>query len=248
MPREHGDRGEFVETIDLEDVLGVIDEVRGPVVLSADVADALDCTPETARKKLAELHDRGDLERRKVARRVVYWRPEDHADRGDAVDDQEPVTETTAPPEPGADASAAREAPRDDGRDETTDPSAETDDVHTAASSGAPRDEQEREVWDVLEELDITGRGHETRQVRREAIMDAWRELRRRGTAETQEIAVPAFDAHADRDRFGYSANDDPSLHRAYNFWDGCAREVMKALPYVEPPPERGNTWRYTGD
>ena len=74
MPREHGDKGEFVETVALDDVLGVFDHVDGPVVLSADVADALGCTTETARRKLKRLHERGELDRRKVARRVLYWR------------------------------------------------------------------------------------------------------------------------------------------------------------------------------
>ncbi|WP_241431541.1 hypothetical protein [Natrialba hulunbeirensis] len=73
MPREHGDSGTFVETVSLEDVLGVFDVVDGPVILSADVADELDCSRETARRKLQALYERGDLERRKVSRRVVYW-------------------------------------------------------------------------------------------------------------------------------------------------------------------------------
>ena len=79
MPREHGDRGEFVETVPLEDVLGVFDQVPGPVVLSADVAGALDCSRETARRKLEQLYDEDRLDRRKVSRRVVYWRPDQDA-------------------------------------------------------------------------------------------------------------------------------------------------------------------------
>ena len=76
MPREHGESGEFVKTVSLDDVLAVFDAVEGPVILSADVADELDCSRETARRKLETLHDRGDLEWRKVARRVIYWPPE----------------------------------------------------------------------------------------------------------------------------------------------------------------------------
>jgi len=82
MPREHGESGEFVETTTLDDVLGVLDAVDGPVVLSADVADHLGVSRETARRKLKALYDRGDLDRRKVARRVVYWRPEESAESG----------------------------------------------------------------------------------------------------------------------------------------------------------------------
>ena len=74
MPREHGDDGTYVETVPLGKVLEVFDAVDGPVILSADVADELDCSLETARRKLQQLHDRGDLARRKVSRRVIYWR------------------------------------------------------------------------------------------------------------------------------------------------------------------------------
>lgn len=79
MPREHGENGEYVETVTPEDVLRVFDHVRGPVVLSTDVAERLDCSRETARRKLGELFDRGDVDRRKVSRRVVYWRDDDTA-------------------------------------------------------------------------------------------------------------------------------------------------------------------------
>ena len=82
MPREQGDSGEFVETIAPEDALDVFDTVDGPVILSADVADHFDVTRETARRKLQQLYDQGDLDRRKVSRRVIYWRP----DAGDGFD------------------------------------------------------------------------------------------------------------------------------------------------------------------
>jgi len=89
MPRKHGEKGEYVETVTPEDVLEVFDTVRGPVVLSADVSDALGVTRETARRKLQQLYDRDDVDRRKVSRRVVYWREEDaaHAPRTVESDD-----------------------------------------------------------------------------------------------------------------------------------------------------------------
>jgi hypothetical protein len=74
MPREHGDDGEYVETVALDDVRAVFDEVRGPVVLSVDVSDALGCSRETARRKLGALYNRGEVDRRKVSRRVLYWK------------------------------------------------------------------------------------------------------------------------------------------------------------------------------
>lgn len=90
MPKEHGETGEFVETVSLADVLDTFDAVDGPVILSADVADRLDCSRETARQKLAELYDRGDVDRRKVSRRVLYW----PATESGQEQDETPVEDT----------------------------------------------------------------------------------------------------------------------------------------------------------
>lgn len=77
MPRKHGPNGQYVNTITEDDVLDVFDAVEGPgVVLSADVADALGCSRETARRKLKELHDAGRVDRRETGRRLLYWRAE----------------------------------------------------------------------------------------------------------------------------------------------------------------------------
>ena len=74
MPRERGDDGQYTETAGGDDVLGVFDAVLGPVVTSADVAEELGFTRETARRKLNGLVDEQQLEKRKTAGRVVYWR------------------------------------------------------------------------------------------------------------------------------------------------------------------------------
>ena len=54
MSREHGEDGKYIETIPPERVLDVFDMVDGPVILSTDVADALGCSGETARRKLQQ--------------------------------------------------------------------------------------------------------------------------------------------------------------------------------------------------
>ena len=77
MSREHGKGGKYIEMIPPERILGVFDMVDRPVILSTDVADALDCSGETARRKLQQLHEQGELKRRKVSRRVIYWRVEE---------------------------------------------------------------------------------------------------------------------------------------------------------------------------
>lgn len=75
MPeRERSDAGTFVEKVSLDAVRDVFDAVRGPVITSSDVADQLDCTTEAARQKLTRLYDRGEVDKRKTGRTVVYWR------------------------------------------------------------------------------------------------------------------------------------------------------------------------------
>lgn len=77
MAKERGETGRYVETTTLDAVFGVFAEVRGPVVTSADVADALDCSRDTARRKLTELYREGEVERRETAGRVVWWLSDD---------------------------------------------------------------------------------------------------------------------------------------------------------------------------
>jgi len=73
MSRERGDAGRYTETVTLDDVLGVFESVAGPVVTSGDVAETLDCSRETARRKLRSLEERGRVASRKTAGRVVWW-------------------------------------------------------------------------------------------------------------------------------------------------------------------------------
>lgn len=78
MPKERGETGQYVETIGLDDVLALFDRVDGPpVVTSADIADMTGLTRDSARRKLNELQDRGDVDARRSAGRVLYWRTND---------------------------------------------------------------------------------------------------------------------------------------------------------------------------
>lgn len=77
MSREREESGRYTETVTERDVLGVFAAVRGPVVTSGDVADELDCSRETARRKLRALESDGRVASRKTAGRVVWWRVDD---------------------------------------------------------------------------------------------------------------------------------------------------------------------------
>lgn len=75
MPKKRGDAGQFVETVRPDDVLEVFARVDGPpVVTSADVADLTGLSRDSARRKLEELKQRGAVDSRRSAGRVLYWR------------------------------------------------------------------------------------------------------------------------------------------------------------------------------
>ena len=71
------DSGHYVETITLERVFRVFDQIEGPTITSRDVADVLDCSTEAARQKLGQLHEQGRIHRRKSGRTVLWWRADD---------------------------------------------------------------------------------------------------------------------------------------------------------------------------
>jgi predicted ArsR family transcriptional regulator len=74
MERERNEQGQYVKTIPLEGVLDVVRSSEGPVVTANDVADALECSGEAARRKLNQLEEQDTLSRRKVGgTAVVYW-------------------------------------------------------------------------------------------------------------------------------------------------------------------------------
>jgi hypothetical protein len=93
---EREDSGRYTESVTVDDVLGVFETVEGPVVTSGDVAEALDCSRETARRKLRTLEERSRVAGRKTAGRVVWWVVHDQPARG--IDPTDPFWEF----EPGA--------------------------------------------------------------------------------------------------------------------------------------------------
>ncbi|RJX44111.1 hypothetical protein DM826_03280 [Halonotius aquaticus] len=97
MSRDRGDGGRYTETVTLADVLGVFERVDGPVVTSGDIADALDCSRETGRRKLATLEAQGRVASRKTAGRVVWWLAEPPVDASE-INPEDPIWEL----EPGA--------------------------------------------------------------------------------------------------------------------------------------------------
>lgn len=73
MSRERDDRGQFVETISLDDVISAVRGSSSPVATAKEVADELDCSAEAARQKLLALRDQGIVSRRTVGAGAVVW-------------------------------------------------------------------------------------------------------------------------------------------------------------------------------
>ena len=90
MPKERGDGGEFVEKVTEEKVLDIFEKVRGPVITSSDVAESLGCSTETARRKLKTLYERGEVDRRATAGRVVWWRTSE-SEEETTIDSDDPL-------------------------------------------------------------------------------------------------------------------------------------------------------------
>jgi predicted transcriptional regulator len=75
--RDRTETGEYIESVSEDDVLDVMRTSTAPFVTNGDVANAVGCSTETARRKLTALADAGDIERRKVgANAVVWWIPQ----------------------------------------------------------------------------------------------------------------------------------------------------------------------------
>lgn len=94
---EREDSGRYTETITLDDVFDVFETVDGPVVTSGDIAESLDCSRETARRKLRSLEEQKRVASRKTAGRVVWWIV-DAQESARGVDPDDPFWEF----EPGA--------------------------------------------------------------------------------------------------------------------------------------------------
>lgn len=219
MPREHGDGGEYVETVTLDDVRAVFDDVRGPVVLSADVSDALGCSKETARRKLGALYDRGEVDRRKVSRRVIYWKERG----GDA-----PTMDDGLPSGPGdvRRDSVGKDAARADAGDDPTKTTA-------GPPTGAHGAESEHttgviEVGALSFDRDLTDA--------RRSHLEAWI----RHAADAGSISKSDFEDWWTEDRAGETG------YNAGSFWAAFAKAAMKQSDQFMKPNNR--TYRYTGE
>jgi predicted ArsR family transcriptional regulator len=74
MAPEFNDDGQFKKSTTLDDVLAAFEELAEPVVFTSEIADAVECSRETARQRLTDLYEAGRIQRRKKGRQIVWWR------------------------------------------------------------------------------------------------------------------------------------------------------------------------------
>lgn len=73
MSRKREESGEWKEEVEVKTVISEVYTGNKPFATTSDVAEALDCTTETARRKLDAGVDRGKLERESVGANAVVW-------------------------------------------------------------------------------------------------------------------------------------------------------------------------------
>jgi len=223
--RERNDAGQFTERVTLDAVLGVFDQVRGPVVTSSDVADALDCTTEAARQKLTRLFDQGRVDRRKTGRTTVWWRTGDEPDR----------TEDPA----GVQAAES-------GREWGVTPSEDTGDGADTPAGTSTRTARENPAPLSLDAVDFPD--SRDREDCLAAVDAARGYLREHGTATMQDLVANVMPSHP----VGYSVDDAHEKLAAGDryrggWWRLVVRPGLEALDDVGKPPRGGSDWEYVG-
>jgi hypothetical protein len=218
--RERTEAGTYAETVSLDAVRDVFDAVRGPVVTSSDVAEALECTTEAARQKLTRLYDRGELDKRKTGRTVVYWRIDGGGfDAGDLQGD--PKTTLDESDESGRESdSVGSVGDRSDSVDRRED-----------AVEELPEEPGELadDVREYLEANDLPPKTDHGRDV----VIDVLRYLRSHETAKTGEIREALAPDHADR----YSSEKA--------MWESV-RRYLEDVPGIEKAGY--GEWGYAGN
>jgi len=199
----------------------VLDAVDGPVILSADVADHFGVTRETARRKLKQLSDRDVLDRRKVSRRVIYWRADGAGfDAGDLRGDPATTLDDT-----DAEQDARTSAPVD---------APETTPGERNAESRRTRDESD--AVDPVDHDDLPdGVGVADAREAYDAVRS---HLREQGPAGKQSIVTAVMVDHA----LGYDVPElEPGDRYRGAWWRRVIRPALAADPDVTHRENHGD-------
>ena len=78
--REWNEEGEYEEMYSLQEVYDVLADLPKQVGIASDIADAIGCSPLTARNKLKELRFERKVKKRDTGGRTVLWYIPDDAE------------------------------------------------------------------------------------------------------------------------------------------------------------------------
>jgi ribosomal protein S25 len=237
MPKQRGETGQFVETVTLEEVLEVFDEVEGPpVVTSGDVADATGVSRDSARRKLEELQERGEVDSRRTAGRVLYWRVDDVRDDPEPRALQEPAREDIAASDlPGGGEGRREATPSATNHEVDTGETASTV-TETGESVPADFDELVRQVGE--EALPGSGAKLEGRQEAFTAVVEY---LREQGSATPQDFREGVYPDH----QAMYTDGKNPPRSWWKNAMYPALRDLAKRTTVIEQADTSGEwTWR----
>lgn len=222
MPKRRGETGQYVETVALDDVLDAFGQVDGPpVVTSADVADLTGLSRDSARRKLEELEQRGDVRSRKTAGRVLYWR---HRDEVSEDSTKTPASEySDGEPAQNSEVEGTAEPP--DKPSAREDPTRNIDDTNAFVEVEFPE-------------------GRDTDEC--EAAVLATRDyLRKHGPATMREIVTVVMPDHP----VGYDVPELELGDRFRGaWWRRVVKPGLQALPDIKAPNRGASHWRYIGD
>jgi len=237
MPKQRGETGQFVETVTLEEVLEVFDEVEGPpVVTSGDVADATGVSRDSARRKLEELQERGEVDSRRTAGRVLYW-PVDGVD-------VRPEPRSLQEPEPRNDIAASDlpsdvEAGEDEANEAAESPGVASGETGSRTLKTVQNRENGLSAPAVIGQFDLSGSG-ETLRRRRAAVAECYLYLREEGMAQKRDFLRDVYPEYP----AGYSSEG--------GWWNVIGKDGLRRLAEetddVQAPAEGEHNWTYAGD
>ena len=81
--REWNEQGEYAEMYSTEETYDILASLPKQVGMASDIADALGCSPLTARNKLQELRFDRKIKKRDTGGRAVLWYIPDETDEDD---------------------------------------------------------------------------------------------------------------------------------------------------------------------
>jgi DNA-binding IclR family transcriptional regulator len=73
MSRDRTDTGDYAQETTPRDVIEAFEELRGTDLTPQELAEACDCSPDTARRRLRGLEEAGRVQHRQSGNTTLWW-------------------------------------------------------------------------------------------------------------------------------------------------------------------------------